>query len=39
MAPLIEAWLGADSDGVFAFGLATFLDGLAARTAHASIDR
>ena len=39
MAPLVEAWLGADSDGVFAFGLTTFLDGLAVRTAHASGDR
>ena len=39
MAPLVEAWLGADSDRVFAFGLTTFLDGLAVRTAHASSDR
>lgn len=44
--PLVEAWLGADSDGVFAFGLARFLDGLDALTtdqagssAHASSAR
>ena len=35
-APLVEAWLGADSDRVFAFGLARFLDGLEALDAHAS---
>jgi AcrR family transcriptional regulator len=39
--PLVEAWLGADSDRVFAFGLARFLDGLDALVgqAHASNDR